>query len=441
MRRLIPSRALLLLAAVPLLVSMLALARPELGPAALLLDAGLLALALLDGLLALGLKVNVQRTAPDVMSLGRRNRVALRLRSESRLALLVSVTDDLFQGAEARDLPIRVALGRRGVATVEYHVEPSQRGAHALGDHYLRLPSPLGLWALQRRIPGQQRVRVYPDLKQLQQFDALAKQDRELSFVRASRHKGGESEFARLRDHVPDDDVKRVDWKATARRQKLTVREYQLESNQNLMFLLDAGRVMTGLDSGISRFDHALNASLMLAHVAARAGDRVGALGFDDDLRVFMPPQAGRQASRAIIQATYDLFPRLVERAARIAKSYIDSRLRERYAVPFTAPYPEEIVSISDILTKCMVISLQAKHAPIMPKALKKRDDAHDGCSLAVLWLDDLASGKASLELPQTTGAAGLHTRQGYTPIFDVDSSTNHAPDTDLIDRINRERD
>lgn len=333
MRRLIPSRALLLLAVVPLLVSMLALARPELGRAALLLDAGLVGLALLDALLSLGLKVNVQRTAPDVMSLGRRNRVALRLRSESRLAMLVSVTDDLFEGAEARDLPIRVALGRRGVATVEYHVEPSQRGAHALGDHYLRLPSPLGLWALQRRIPAQQRVRVYPDLKQLQQFDALAKQDRELSFVRASRHKGGESEFARLRDHVPDDDVKRVDWKATARRQKLTVREYQLESNQNLMFLLDAGRVMTGLDSGISRFDHALNASLMLAHVAARAGDRVGALGFDDDLRVFMPPQAGRQASRAIIQATYDLFPRLVEPDFDLAFQSLSSRVKNRTLV------------------------------------------------------------------------------------------------------------
>jgi uncharacterized protein (DUF58 family) len=323
----------LLLVAVPLLVSMLALARPSLARAALLLDLGLLGLALLDALLALGSKVNVTRSAPDVMSLGRRNRVALRLRSESRLPMLVSVTDDLFEGAQARDLPIRVALGRRGVATVEYHVEPSQRGAHALGDHYLRLPSPLGLWAVQRRLSARQRVRVYPDLKQLQQFDALAKQDRELSLVRASRHKGGESEFARLRDHVPDDDVKRVDWKATARRQKLTVREYQLESNQNLMFLLDAGRVMTGLDSGISRFDHALNASLMLAHVAARGGDRVGALGFDDGLRVFMPPQSGRQASRAIIQATYDLFPRLVEPDFDLAFQSLATRVKNRTLV------------------------------------------------------------------------------------------------------------
>jgi uncharacterized protein (DUF58 family) len=333
MRRLIPSRALLLLAAAPLLASLLALFNPALGRSALLLDLALLAIAAVDALLALRLKVSVQRTAPDVMSLSRRNRVTLRLRSETRSALSVSLIDDLFEGAEAKDLPVKVALKGRGTAMVEYHVEPSTRGAHALGDHHLRMPSTFGLWTLQRRIVASKPVRVYPDLKQLQQFDALSKQDRELSMVRVSRHKGGESEFARLRDHVPDDDSKRVDWKATARRQKLTVREYQLESNQNLMFLLDAGRVMTGLDSGISRFDHALNASLMLAHVAARGGDRVGALGFDDSLRVFMTPQAGRQASRAIIQATYDLFPRLVEPDFDLAFQSLASRVKNRTLV------------------------------------------------------------------------------------------------------------
>lgn len=334
MRRLIPSRALLLFSAAPLVASLLALLDPARARAAWLIDGGIALVALIDGLLALRLRVVVQRSAPDVMSLSRRNRVTLRLRSETRGKLHVAVTDDLFEGATARDLPVTVVLrGRGATAVVDYHVEPSRRGAHALGDHYLRLPSPLGLWLLQRRLPAEHAVRVYPDLKQLQQFDLLSKQDRELSFVRASRHKGGESEFARLRDHVQDDDSRRVDWKATARRQKLTVREYQLESNQNLMFLLDAGRVMSGVDSGISRFDHALNASLMLAHVAARGGDRVGALGFDDSLRVFMTPQAGRKASHAIIQATYDLFPRLVEPDFDLAFQSLASRVKNRTLV------------------------------------------------------------------------------------------------------------
>lgn len=333
MRRLIPSRALLLLALAPLLTSLLAMFNEALLRSALLLDAGLVALALLDALLVLGSKLTVQRSAPDVMSLSRRNRVSVRLRSSLRRSVTVQLNDDLFDGAEAPDLPASVALPARGAAMIEYHVLPSLRGAHALGDHYLRFPSVLGLWSLQVRLPARHPVRVYPDLKQLQQFDALSKQDRELSLVRVSRHKGGESEFARLRDHVPDDDSKRVDWKATARRQKITVREFQLESNQNLMFLLDAGRVMTGIDSGISRFDHALNASLMLAHVAARGGNSVGTLGFDDTLRVLMTPQAGRKASRAIIQATYDLFPRMVEPDFDLAFQSFTARVKNRTLV------------------------------------------------------------------------------------------------------------
>lgn len=322
-----------MLALAPLATALLSMFNPALLRSALLLDAAIVLLGGLDALLVLGSRVAVQRSAPDVMSLSRRNRVTLRLRSGLRRSVTIQVSDDLFEGAESPDLPASALLPGRGSAAVEYHVLPSLRGAHALGDHYLRLPSPLGLWSLQRRIPARHAVRVYPDLKQLQQFDALSKQDRELSMVRASRHKGGESEFARLRDHVPDDDSKRVDWKATARRQKITVREYQLESNQNLMFLLDAGRVMTGVDSGISRFDHALNASLMLAHVAARGGDRVGALGFDDTLRVFMTPQAGRQASRAIIQATYDLFPRMVEPDFDLAFQSLSARVKNRTLV------------------------------------------------------------------------------------------------------------
>ncbi|HYP91219.1 MAG TPA: hypothetical protein VEQ59_23800 [Polyangiaceae bacterium] len=96
MRSLIPSRALVLFAAAPLLASLLALFNPALVRAALYLDAGIFTLALVDGLLALRLKVSVQRSAPDVMSLSRRNRVTVRLRSETRGALRVSLVDDLF---------------------------------------------------------------------------------------------------------------------------------------------------------------------------------------------------------------------------------------------------------------------------------------------------------------------------------------------------------
>jgi uncharacterized protein (DUF58 family) len=158
----------------------------------------------------------------------------------------------------------------------------------------------------------------------------MAREDREHAFVRASRLKGGESEFARLRDYTRDDEYRAIDWKATARRQRLTSREYQLESNQSVCFMLEAGRLMTAESGGTSLFDHALNASLMLSRVAVRNGDKVGLVGFDDGVRAFLPPEGGRSASTKIIRATYDLHPSLVDPDFDQAFAEFGRRVRKR---------------------------------------------------------------------------------------------------------------
>jgi uncharacterized protein (DUF58 family) len=330
---LVPSRSLLWLASVPLLATLFTLLDARFQQLAWAIDLGIAALALLDALLARGRRIHVQRRAPDVMSLQRRNEVRLVVRSSARRKLAVTIQDDLFDGAIAADLPLEAELGPLATRQMTYHVEPSQRGAFELGDHHVRYPSPLGLWLRQLRLHARARIKVYPDLRQIQLFDELARESRELEWVRSSKRSGGEIEFSRLRDYVPGDEYRAVDWKATARRQKLTTREYQLESNQNILFMLDAGRMMTGIDGGISRFDHALNATLMLGHVAARGGDRVGVLGFDEGVRVFVPPQSGRGATRRLIQATYDLYPRFVEPDYDAAFGFLSGRVRARTLV------------------------------------------------------------------------------------------------------------
>jgi len=240
---------------------------------------------------------------------------------------------------------------------------PGVRGTFELGDHHLRYDSVLGLWLRQQRVKATQRVRVYPDLRQIHSFDALARENRELALVRASRRQGGQTEFSRLRDHVPDDEFRAIDWKATARRDKLTSREYQLESNQNLMFLLEGGRMMTGLDAGRPRFDHALNAALMLGHVAARTGDRVGVLGFDDAVRVFVPPTGGSVATRSLIRATYALHPRLVEPDYDAAFEYLVKRVRTRSLVVLFSHVLDD--SVAALLVR-RLSSLRRRHLPLV---------------------------------------------------------------------------
>jgi uncharacterized protein (DUF58 family) len=138
--------------------------------------------------------------------------------------LYVEVTCELFDHASAEELPLRLTLRGRARSVQRFRVIPRRRGAFVLGDLVVRYQSPLGLWKKQVRFPAHQPVRVYPDVQQVRTWELLARQDRQHSLMRTSRKLGGESEFEQLRDYSRDDEFRSIDWKATARRGKLTAR-------------------------------------------------------------------------------------------------------------------------------------------------------------------------------------------------------------------------
>lgn len=359
----IPSRALVLLAIVPLALSAATLADRSLLLPMIAADVGVALIAALDALLARKALVTVKRHAPPVLSVGRPNLITLELRSSAARRLSVSVADDLFDAAECDDLPARLDLPARGAATVRYHVRPTRRGAHALGGHHVRYPSPLGLWIRQVNVPASSPVKVYPDVQAVRAYDLMAQKDRDPAALRASRKRGGESEFERLREHRRGDEFRSIDWKATARRQKLISREYQLESNQSLLFLLDAGRLMTARTQGLSLFDHALNATLMLSHVAARGGDRVGLLAFADGIKSYAPPSGGAGAARHIIQASYDLHPELCETNFAAAFEHVGLRVRKRSLVVLFTQVVDDVTA-ADLLR--LMRGVMPRHLPLM---------------------------------------------------------------------------
>lgn len=330
---LLPSRALVLLALAPLVLAVGILFDRTLLWPMLATDAGILLAALVDGLLAWRPLFTVTRRVNQVLSIGRANPVTLEVRSRTWRTLTVEIKDDLFDTADCPDFPIVLEIEARAQKVAKYHVTPSRRGAFEIGDHHMRYRSPLGLWIRQVRVKDTTPVRVYPDVQAVRQYELLAREDRESSMFRTSKRKGGESEFERLREYRNGDEYRSIDWKATARRQKLISREYQLESNQNILFLLDAGRLMTAESGGMSLFDHALNATLMLAHVAAKGGDNVGLLTFADDVRTYAPPEGGSRAARRIVQAGYDMHPELIETNYEAAFQKLGVLVRKRTLV------------------------------------------------------------------------------------------------------------
>ena len=359
----IPSRALVLLMIAPAVLAVFTLFDDSVLWPMLAADAGIALLALFDALLARKPLISVRRKARDVFSIGCPNLVTVELRSSSRRKLRVLLRDDLFSDALSSDSPVELAVPARGRAEGRYHVQPSRRGAYALGNHNLRYRSPLGLWIRQLRIGASHPVKVFPDVQAVRTYELLARQNREQAMFRASRRRGGESEFERLREYRREDEFRSIDWKATARRHKLIAREYQLESNQSIMFVLDAGRLMTAEAAGLSLFDHALNATLMLSHVAARNGDRVGLLSFADGIKSFTPLAGGNKATQRVIHAGYRLHPELVESDYGAAFDCLSTRVRKRSMVVLFTQVVDEVAA-HDLLR--LARGLMPRHLPLL---------------------------------------------------------------------------
>lgn len=328
-----PTRTLALLFLVPSLLSLTLLLPGSrvLWSALFGLDAVVLLIALMDlTSLFSSLRMRAARQCGITASIGEAHPVELTLINESKRSRLVRIRDDVPESFNATPDEFLVDLPARGLATLEYRMTPGQRGAFALRRVYALEFSRWRLWQRSRRIALQTGVRVYPDVRQIQRYTLLAQRDRlSVMGLRRSRRAGTDNEFERLRDYADGDEPRRIDWRATARRRKVTVRDYQVNQSQRVIFLIDSGRMMAGdTGGGLSPLDHAFNAMLMLAHVALVRGDQVGVMVYADRVRAYVPPTGGPKRIERLVHAVHNLFPMLVE--SRHDRAFVDLERRCR---------------------------------------------------------------------------------------------------------------
>ncbi|MEO1229017.1 MAG: DUF58 domain-containing protein [Myxococcota bacterium] len=328
----VPARPLFLALLAPLALGLVTVIEPAWTMWMVAMDVLILTAAALDLLLALPAGVAVRRKVPAHASLARAFAVELEVRSGLSRPVEVQINDAYPKTSHQEGLPGRLRLEPGTVRHLDYQVRPMRRGPAHFEQCWVRYPSPGGFWFRQLKLPLEDTVRIFPDVQAVRHWELLARTDRNRA-SRLTRLRGGDTEFERLRDHQRDDEFRRIDWRATARRRRLTVREYQLEQDQNLVVMLDCGRTMTGEWSGLTALDHALNASLMLTHVAVRRGDKVGLVAFGEEVLRFIEPRGGASASNHIIQATYDLFPQMVEPDYDSALRLFQKRVRQRTLV------------------------------------------------------------------------------------------------------------
>jgi uncharacterized protein (DUF58 family) len=233
-----------------------------------------------------------------------------------------------------RDAECALDLPPRASGELTFVLEGRTRGEAPLGDVALRARTPLGLVARTLRYHPDDRIVVAPSLAGVRRFRWLAVHQRlAAAGVRDARRRGEGRSFARLRDYVPGDDPRHIDWKATARRGHTITREFTIEQSQTVYVLVDAGRSMTQFAGEFPRFEYALSAALVLADVAASAGDRVGAMVFDDRVRALVPAQRGAAALQAMRSALVPVQPSLAEPDYAAAFRALAQRQRKRALV------------------------------------------------------------------------------------------------------------
>lgn len=258
--------------------------------------------------------------------------LTLRRRGDGRaLRVWLRDTPPATFGITEADRLLMTEIAGGATTTLTYQLRPPRRGDYQFGDLYLRWNSALGLVRRQTRYPATEAVKVYPNLAEVKKYDLMLRRSRLAEYgLRATRLRGSGTEFERLRDYQPDDEYRRISWKATARRNKPISVDYQTERSQNLVALLDIGRMMRSPVGDVAKLDYAINAVLLLAYVAAQKGDKLGLLTFADQPQTWLAPRAGRGQFLRMLEHLYAVESQPVEPNYQAAVAYLAAKHAKR---------------------------------------------------------------------------------------------------------------
>lgn len=279
-------------------------------------------------------RFDVERIHENKLSLGVQNAIKLHVRNRSRRGTRLRVRDE---APEEFHIETRVMEGNvtpLGMWSHIYHVQPLRRGDYTFGNITLRWLGPLGLVYRQGTVQAKKSVKVYPNLMDVRKYDLMLRKNRLQEMgLRHTRMFGEGTEFERLREYLPDDEYRRINWKATARRHRPVTVQYQTERSQTVIAVLDTGRMMQSPVADIAKLDYAVNAVLFLGYVATGKGDRVGVMSFADDVSHYLAPRQGRGQFYRMLEVLYAVDAQQVEPNYRKALTYLAVKQRRRALV------------------------------------------------------------------------------------------------------------
>ena len=307
---------------------------PFLRTAVIIFDVALVGIALVDYFLSRRLPegVTTHREFVRRFAIGDSSEVKIVVENNSERDLHLVLKDEYPAAMRLEDKrEAEMHLDAHERATFSYFLKPPRRGRYEFGRTAVRFKSRLGLVWCQADLGTTESVKVYPNMRRAREIELRALGARSfLAIQRRAVRRGEGREFESMRDYVRGDELRHISWTATARRNRLTTRQYQIERDQTVMIALDGGRLMTGRIGDETKFDTAIHASLALISACGRAGDNCGVAVFGRRIKKYLAPKRGLEHMDAVLEALHDLEPEMIEPSSARACPFIASSSKKR---------------------------------------------------------------------------------------------------------------
>jgi uncharacterized protein (DUF58 family) len=364
--RFVFSKLFFLLLAGSLLMLSFSWGRPWLRWLALSYDVVLILLAIVDARRSkLPETLRITREFSGRFAVGAETEVSINVQNAGSHAVDLVVKDEFppqMKMSGLREASLSVAA-QSSLALV-YGLTPPKRGRFEFGQIAVRHLSRWSLVWCETRAGEAMSVKVYPNMRRAREAELKALGARSLvSSHRKTSWRGEGREFESLRDYVRGDELRHISWTATARRGKLTTRQYQIERDQTILIAIDGGRLMTARINQETKLDSAVHAALALMSAAARAGDNAGLLVFGRRIKSFLMPSRGRDHMDAALEALYGVEPEMIEPSYSRAFEFIAANSKKRSLVVLLTDLVDEEGS-KELLTSLKL--LRPRHLPLV---------------------------------------------------------------------------
>lgn len=355
-----------ILAALAFIPLALSWGRPWLAWLALAYDVLLIAAAVIDARISkLPPGFEISREFAGRFAMGAETEVRLHLHNASNRSLSLIVKDEYPPEMSLSGMrEARIHVDAQSTATLIYGVTPPRRGRFEFGQTAVRFRSRFRLVWCQVNVVEPVTVKVYPNMRRAREAELKALGARSvMSAHRKTSWRGEGREFESMRDYVRGDELRHISWTATARRGKLTTRQYQIERDQTILIALDAGRLMTARIEKETKLDSAVHATLALFSAAGRAGDNAGLVVFGRRIKSYLPPNRGRDHIEAALEALYSVEPEMIEPSYPHAFEFIAANSKRRALVVLLTDLVDEEGS-KELLTSLHI--LRPRHLPLV---------------------------------------------------------------------------